>query len=347
MNEAGLAPAASGPGSRAPPRSGSRRSPCLDILPRVIDSTGRWDVVGVGANSVDFVTLLPAYPQQQGPFAKMRIRRQAVCCGGQMATALSTCARFGLRAKYVGVTGTDDNGRRVRAALAGRGVDMTDAVIRDAPNQFAIIIVDESSGERIVLWDRDERLALREREIPLDAIRASRLVHVDDVDQEAAVRVARACREAGVPVTSDLDRMTERTEELVAAVSVPIFAEHMPPALTGIADLEGALRSLRRRHEGTLIVTLGAAGALALDGDRLHRAPGFPVEAVDTTGAGDVFRGGFIYGLRNGWPIDRTLRFANAAAATSCTKLGALDGVPDLEAATALAAAAATPEAAS
>jgi sulfofructose kinase len=311
----------------------------LGILRRVIQGT-TWDVVGFGANSVDFVTLLPAYPEQQGPFAKMRISRQAVCGGGQMATALSTCARFGLRTKYVGVTGTDENGRRVRAELAGRGVEMSDSVIRDAPNQFAIILVDESSGERIVLWDRDERLALREREVPLEAIRASRLVHVDDVDQEAAIRVARACREAGVPVTSDLDRMTDGTEALVEAVSIPIFAEHMPPALTGIGDPEAALRALRRRHEGLLVVTLGPQGAMALEGDRLYRAPGLRVEAVDTTGAGDVFRGGFIYGLLHGWPVERVLAFANAAAAASCTKLGALDGVPSLAEAEALLASA-------
>ena len=105
-----------------------------------------------------------------------------------------------------------------------------------SPNQFAVIIVDESTGERIVLWDRDERLALRPREIPVDAIRAARLVHVDDVDQGAAIDAARVAREAGVRVTSDIDRLTDRTEELVAAVTIPIFAEHVPLALTGQSD---------------------------------------------------------------------------------------------------------------
>ena len=124
-----------------------------------------WDVLGVGANSVDFVNLLPGYPRQHGTLAKMRIRRQEICCGGQMATALSTCASLGLRTKYIGVSGTDENGKRVRHALAEREVDMTDAVIRDATNQFAIILVEESTGERIVLWDRDERLNLRPREL--------------------------------------------------------------------------------------------------------------------------------------------------------------------------------------
>jgi sugar/nucleoside kinase (ribokinase family) len=290
-----------------------------------------WDVVGIGANSVDFVNLLPGHPEAQGPFAKMKITRQVICCGGQMATALVTCARLGLRAKYIGVTGTDDSGRRIREELARHEVDLSDLVIRDAPNQFAVILVDAGTGERIVLWDRDERLALRERELPVEAIAGARVVHVDDVDQEAAIRAARIGREAGRIVTSDLDRLTPRTEELVAAVTIPIFAEHVPPALTGEADQERALRKLRARHDGLLVVTVGARGAIALEGDRLHRVPAFEVEATDTTGSGDVFRGGFIYGLLNGWPVERTLRFANAAAAASCTRLGAINGAPGVE----------------
>ncbi len=299
-------------------------------MPRTVGSSA-WDVLGVGANSVDFVNLLPGYPRQHGTLAKMRIRRQETCCGGQMATALSTCASLGLRTKYIGVSGTDENGKRVRRALAERNIDMTDAVIRDAPNQFAVILVDENSGERIVLWDRDERLSLRPRELPLELVTSARFVHVDDVDQEAAIRAATAARAHGIPVASDLDRLTNRTEELFAAVTIPILAEHVPPALTGHDDQEKALRALRTRHDGLLVVTLGPGGVMALDGDRFVHVPAFTVPVADTTGAGDVFRGGFIYGLLHDWPLDRTLRFANAAAAVSCTRLGALNGVPTLE----------------
>lgn len=290
-----------------------------------------FDVVGVGANSVDFVTLLPAYPQPESAFAKMQISRQAVRCGGQMATALAACVGLGLRARYVGVTGTDENGRRIREELTTRNVDLADAAIRDAPNRFAIILVDETSGERVVLWNRDERLRLRPREVDPDVIAGARLVHVDDEDDEAAIRAARLGRQAGLPVTSDLDRLSDRTEALVAAVTIPIFAEHLPLQLTGARDHESALRKLRRTHDGMMVVTLGPHGAVALDGDRFIVSPGFHVNAVDTTGAGDVFRGGFIYGLLQGWETERVLRFANAAAAVSCTRLGAMDGVPTLE----------------
>ena len=290
-----------------------------------------WDVVGVGANSVDFVHLLPGYPQPFGSFAKMKIQRLEILCGGQMATAMSACAAFGLRAKYVGVTGTDDNGRRVRRELERRGIDLADLIIRDAQNQFAVILVDETNGDRIVLWDRDEKLLMRERDLPVDAIAHARVVHVDDVDQPAAIAAARMARLAGVPVTSDIDRLTDRTRELIDAVTIPIFAEHVPTRVTGRNDQEDALRSLREPHHRMVCVTLGERGAMAVDTDGVHYAPAFRVNAVDTTGAGDVFRAAFVYALLRQWRTEDILRFANAAAAVSCTRLGALGGIPALD----------------
>jgi sugar/nucleoside kinase (ribokinase family) len=296
-----------------------------------------FDVIGIGANSVDYVYRLPAYPERDGANAKMRISSHMLCCGGQVATALCTCAAMGLRAKYIGATGTDDNGRRIREELAHRGIDMEDAVIRDVTNQFAVIMVDEHAGERIVLWDRDEGLLLRSRELPADVLGAARVVHVDDVDQDASIQAAGIARAAGRIVTSDIDRMTAGTRDLVRAVTIPIFAEHIPSALTGEADLERALRALRRLNDGLLIVTLGPRGAAALDGDRFFLEPSFQVNAIDTTGAGDVFRGAFIAAQLRGEPPVESVRFANAAAAISCTRLGAINGVPTYEEAAALA----------
>ncbi len=293
-------------------------------------SDGRWDVIGIGENSVDSVNLLPGYPQPTGPSAKMRIRERHVLCGGQMATAMCACASLGLRAKYVGVTGTDDNGRRIRAELQGRNVDISDLVIRDVENRFAVILVDENTGDRMVLWDRDDRLRLRESELPVEALGATAVVHVDDVDDDVAIRAAKLARDAGAMVTSDIDRLTPRTEELAATVTHAIFAQHVPVHLTGLDDTEAALRKLRRTLDNVLVVTMGEQGASALEGDRFYHEPAFKVHAVDTTGAGDVFRGGFIYALVNGQPMDQALRTANAAAAVSCTRLGALNGVPTL-----------------
>jgi sugar/nucleoside kinase (ribokinase family) len=292
--------------------------------------TRTWDVIGIGATSVDYVYRLPVLPEADGPQAKIRISSHRISCGGQTATALATCAALGLRAKFAGVLGSDENGGRIHAELARLGIDVSDAMVHEAKNQFAAILVDERTGERIVLWSRDDGLALRPNELSPELLASARVVHVDDVDQEGAIRAAERARASGAIVTSDIDRVTERTEEFVGAVSIPILAEHVPPALTGEKDMERALRKLRTRHSTMLCVTLGRAGAMILEGDTIHFEPAFHVNAVDTTGAGDVWRGAFIHGLLRHEQPKSILRFANAAAAVSCTRAGAIDAVPAL-----------------
>ena len=288
-------------------------------------------MLGVGANSVDYVYRLPASPRADSPTAKMRISSHSLQCGGQMATALSACASMGLRTAYLGAIGDDHNGSRVRDELQRRGIDLTHCVVRKGVNQFAVIAVEEKTGERIVLWDRDDALLLTPSEVSAKAVASARLVHVDDVDQEAAILAATLARDAGVPATSDIDRVTDRTGALVEAVSVPIFAEHVPPAITGEDDPERALRKLRRRHSGMLCITLGPRGSVMLDGDQMIHEPAIQVNAVDTTGAGDVFRAAFIHALLRGERARDILRFANATAALSCMRRGAIASVPTLE----------------
>jgi ribokinase/sulfofructose kinase len=290
----------------------------------------RWDVVGVGCNSVDHVYRLPASPKADSPSAKLRISSHSTMCGGQMATAMAACGGFGLKTAYVGCTGHDHNGRLIRAELEQRGVDVAHVLTRECPNRFAVITVDETTGERIVLWDRDERLDLEAREIDSRLIASARVVHVDDEDQEAAIAAATLARRAGVPCTSDIDRITDRTPDLIAAVGIPIFAQHVLPAITGESDVERALRVVRRTHQGMLCATIGAGGAVLLTGDDCIAEPAFSVKAVDTTGAGDVFRAAFIYALLKEYSPREMLRFANAAAAVSCTRAGAMASVPSL-----------------
>jgi sulfofructose kinase len=288
------------------------------------------DVLGVGANSVDRVLRLAAAPEPSGPRSKLRILDERERCGGQVATAMATCARLGLRSRYLGTVGTDNPGRRLIQELASSGVDVTPVVVREGRNPFAVILIDETTGERIVLWHREDGVALHRSMIGDDLVRAARLVHVDDVDADASIAAAEMARSIGLPVTSDVDHADEWTEKLVAAVSHPIFSEEGLSAFANESDPERALRRLRHLHPGLLTVTLGAEGAMALDQDVLIRVPACPVAAVDTTGAGDVFRGAFIYGVLQRWPVVELLQFATAAAGVACTRRGALKGAPDL-----------------
>jgi sugar/nucleoside kinase (ribokinase family) len=287
----------------------------------------RFDVVGIGENSVDVVCRVSG---TVAPNTKLPIIDRKVLHGGQVATTLATCASLGLRTAYIGCFGSDASGSDLRDALDKRGIDTSHSATREARNRSATILVDERTGDRTVLWERDETLVLRADEIPREVIAGARALHVDSVDHDAALGAAHIARSAGIPITTDIDAISARTEALLSSVTVPILAESMPPALTGEADLERALRALRQPHHAMLCVTLGGRGAMMLVGDRLYYSPAVNVKVVDSTGAGDVFRGAFIVAMLRGDAPGDILRFANAAAAIACTREGALDSVPSL-----------------
>lgn len=294
----------------------------------------RRDVVGIGENSVDVVYRLQGLPTAN---SKMPIVSRRTLPGGQVATTLCTCAALGLRTAYVGTFGHDSDGDLIRSVLVAHGVDTTHAQRRPAPNRHAAILLDGRTGDRCVLWQRDPRLALSAAELPMALLAQARVVHVDATDEDAAIAAARHARAAGAQVTTDIDQVTPRTHELISAATFPILAADVPMLLTGETDPAVALRQLGARHEGRICATRGADGALLIEHGRLHRAPGFVVAAADTTGAGDVFRGALIYALLRGDDPERLLRFANAAAAISCTREGAIGGIPTLQEIEALA----------
>ena len=289
-----------------------------------------WDVVGVGENSVDHVLRVPRLPSL-AEATKMEISSSTHEPGGQVVTTLCTCVAMGLRASYVGAFGSDDDGERLRRTLAGRGLDLGDSVVRPVANRSAVILVDERNGDRVVMGHRDAALALEPAMLPRSTLTHARAVHVDGVDEAASIEAARIAREAGAQVTCDLEAIGARTGELLRELTVPILAHGLPEAITGESDPEQALRRLDAPHARLRCVTMGAQGALLLDGDRAYRAAPPRVDVVDTTGAGDVFRGAFIAALLRGDSPEAILRFANAAAALSCTRAGALGGVPTRE----------------
>ena len=291
-----------------------------------------FDVVGVGTNSVDQILILDTDFEEIAASGKARVVAEPqLQCGGQTATTLSACASWGLRCRYVGAFGSDDYARLVRTELASRGIEVQYAVACPAPNRSAVILVD-TCGQRTVLWHRSDKLRVRPDRIRGDVLSA-KVVHVDDDDPRLALSACGIAIDAGIPVTSDIEQLSETVEELIARVTYPIFSQGLPAKVTGERDPERALRKLRRLNPNLLCMTLGEGGAVALDGDDFYVAPAFAANLVDSTGAGDVFRAGFIYALLQGWTVPERLRFANAAAAVSCTRRGAIPSVPSLNAA--------------
>jgi sulfofructose kinase len=288
-------------------------------------STRAADIVAVGLNATDTLIRVPRFPAFD---SKTKILSSSLLPGGQAATAAVACQRWGLHSRYVGKIGDDSAGRLQREELAREGVEAHLIEVADCASQAAFIIVDQLTGERTILWQRDDRLDLRVDELPENWIRGARLLHVDGHPCAPAVAAARWARDAGAIVTADLDNIYPEVEVLLECVDFMIGSRDFPERLLGIADLLESLPVISQRFGCRVSgATLGRDGVLAWDGAQFHYCPAFKVDSVDTTGAGDVFHAGIAYALLRGNPLHETLEFSCAAAALNCQALGARGGI--------------------
>jgi len=291
------------------------------------------DLVGVGLNATDTLIQLAAYPAKG---SKVEYSVETVMPGGQVASTVAACQSWGLQTRYVGKVGSDDAAKVHASEFARLGVEAQMIAVPEAPSPKSLILVDWD-GERTVLCRRDERLILQPEELDREWIVNARVLHVDGHDTTAATCAARWAHEAGVPVIADLDEVYPGVDELLRHVDYLIASRDLPGRLMGEADLETALRTMQTRYGSKLTAaTLGDEGVLAWDGARFHHVRAYDVPVVDTTGAGDIFHAGFIYGLLQGWPLVQQLEFACAAAAMNCMAAGARGGIGSVEAIEAL-----------
>jgi sulfofructose kinase len=288
-----------------------------------------FDVVGLGQNSVDLLAVLNSFPRSN---TKHRIEKFARLPGGQVASAMVCCARLGWKARYVGRFGSDDIGAFGLQSLSSEGVDISAAQQVDAPTRFAMVLVDARTGDRTVLWDRDSKLVIRPGDIAQDVWASARALHVDCEDIPAATEAARVARANGALTVIDVEAVLPGVPALLRHIDIIVASEGLPERLTGHHDTGTALAAMAREYgPAVACVTLGNAGSLAICQGREIRTPAFEVRVVDSTGAGDAFRGGLISGyLRAGADADAedVLTYATAVAALKCRSLGARDGLP-------------------
>lgn len=286
------------------------------------------DVVGVGLNATDTLIPVKQFPERG---SKIEIQSANAILGGQVASAMVACQQWGLRTRYVGKLGEDQPAELHRAEFGRLGIETHLMTAPGCSSQQAFILVD-ATGERTVLWKRDHRLTLLPDELDPEWIRNARLLHLDGHDTAAAARAASWARAAGVAVVADVDDLYSGVEELLPNIDFLITSRDIPTRLTGNADLRCSLPEVLRRYGSRLTAaTLGSDGVLAWDGQRFHYAPAYRVKVVDTTGAGDIFHAGFIYGFVRGWPLQRQLEFACAAAGLNCAAVGARGGIRPIE----------------
>jgi sulfofructose kinase len=295
----------------------------------VAETTSVVDIVGVGLNATDTIIRLPHFPDFN---SKVEFRVSEILPGGQVATAVTACAHWGLKARYVGKVGDDPAGILQQSEMRKSGIEAHWIVVPDCQSQSSFILVDEITGERTVLWKRDPRLELLPSEIDREWVVQARLLHVDGHDCAGATEAARWARSARIPVTADLDNLYPGVEALLENVDYAIASREFHARLCGESDPFISLPVVASRFGCRLTAaTLGADGVLAWDGACFHYSPAFAIKPVDTTGAGDVFHAGFAYALLRGDDLPRSLEFSCAAAGLSCLGMGARGGIASLK----------------
>jgi ribokinase len=287
----------------------------------------RFDVVGVGYSTIDYLGIVPRYP---GLDEKMMISEFIKQGGGVTATAMATVGRLGGRASYIGKVGDDAFGMFALDELRKDGVDVERVIVQPgARSQFSFIAIDEATGKRTIFWTPSD-VTLNRDEIRREDILSGSVLHIDNHFPEASLFAAEIANDSGIPVLMDGGTFYEGSAELAERADVLIASALFSRQYTGEDDPEIAARKMFIGRRRLSAVTLGENGCVYVTADGVFHHPGFRVEAVDTTGAGDVFHGAFSYGLAGGWEYSRIVEFASAVAAMKCTKLGGRAGIPTL-----------------
>ncbi|MDR4506493.1 MAG: PfkB family carbohydrate kinase [Candidatus Scalindua sp.] len=289
----------------------------------------RYEVVGLGQCSVDYLGRVEKYP---GINMKREVADLTIQGGGPVATALVTLSRLGVSTSFIGKISDDYFGKLIQDGLREEGVNIDHLVVENGKkSQFAFIPIEKKSGERTIFWSKATVSPFSPEEVNKDLIRCARVLHLDELMIEGSLEAARCARDAGVLVAVDAGSFREGSLEVAGLADYYITSEDFVCQFYHRDAAEEAARELLKLGPKAVIVTLGDKGSLTVTNREFFYLPAFQVKAVDTTGCGDVFHGAFIYGLLKNWELRRAVRFASAAAALKCRKIGGRTAIPNLQ----------------
>lgn len=283
-------------------------------------------VVGLGQCSLDYITLLDGFPQED---AKKEVVDFTVQGGGPVATALVTLSRLGANSAIVGRVSDDPAGDEIRRGLKAEGVGVKGLLARPGGrSQQAVVLVNRKAGTRTICWQRPTVEPLSPREVNPAFLKGADLLLLDGLMMEASYKAAEHAARLGIPVMLDAGSMRPGMIKLASMSDYLVCSDRFVSDLK--LSIKEAFKKLRTGRTRAVTVTVGDKGSFTFYEGKVYLQKAFKVKAVDTTGAGDVFHGAYAYGVIQGWDIKRTVEFASAVAAMKCRELGGRAGIPTL-----------------
>ncbi|MGZ8382490.1 MAG: ribokinase [Nitrospira sp.] len=285
-------------------------------------------VVVIGSSNIDFTATVDRLPARGETVLANRFTQSF---GGKGANQAVAAARAGAQTVFLSKVGVDANGTLIERHLAAQGLFRL-VMLRDeqVPTGVAMILVDRAGDNQIVVASGSNgrltpddirqhatlmtgaRVLLVQLEIPIETVREA-LTLAKRLGLTTILNPAPAC-----PLPSELLRLVD--------ILTPNESEAL--ALTGSADMTEAAQLLATRGAGAVVVTCGATGAVMSLGKGMIHIPGFLVETIDSTGAGDAFNGALAYAMADGLPLETAIEVANAAGALATTTRGAQESMP-------------------
>ncbi len=286
-------------------------------------------VVGVGLCALDYICIVDKFPQPDQKLDARVFSRQG---GGPVATALCTLGHFGSKVSFIGKVGNDPEGKLIRSELERFNVG-TSGMILDSFSRTprAFIWVDHNTGARTVVLDRTEIADLETGELDEQLLKSCRYLHLDGREAKAAYHAAKIAKEAGAEIVLDIGSPRETFKELLPLVDHLVVSKTFADKFTNKEEPGQAVMKMLGMGFKTVVITLGKYGSVcATEGD-FFQVDAYDVEVMDTTGAGDVFHGAYIYGLSKGWELREVVEFSSAAAAMKCVRIGGRLGIPSVD----------------
>jgi sugar/nucleoside kinase (ribokinase family) len=282
-------------------------------------------VLCAGIAVEDFIFKVERFPE---PGEKAQASTLIATAGGCAANAAIAVSRLGGEARFTGPIGSDDASARFLAGLARDQVDASQVERVDGGSISVSGIMIDAMGEKLVATRRGEKLGDARPHDPAALVADVDIVMADNRFPDFVRPILQAAVDRGIPAVLDGDRATTSDDPLFAIATHVIFSAEALRATTRLDDLVAALAMITRVAPGFLAVTNGPDGVWWLEHGQPCHLAAFPIEAVDTLGAGDTFHGAFALALAEGCDLGRAMRFAAAAAALKCTRFGGISGTP-------------------
>jgi sulfofructose kinase len=285
-------------------------------------------VAGIGQCCLDYLAVVDIYPQVDTKNEVLEWHEQG---GGPVATALVALSRLGIPCKFYGIIGDDYAGDTIEQSLINEGIDVNGLIKREnAISQLAFIVIEKGTAKRTIFWKRPSGEPLRKDEIGNDFLKGIDFLLLDGLMKDVSLSAAKKAKAFNIPVMLDAGKVRPGMLEVARLSDYVVASEEFAKDLGWDIDAKVLQKEKENLGVKVITITLGERGSITVAEDQVFQTPAFMVRTFDTTGAGDVFHGGYIYALLHGWSIKNTVIFASALAAMKCTKIGGRAGIPQL-----------------